>query len=141
MKAPRLLRTVADIRDDEVATATLLAAGAFLLLCAYYLLKVAREPLIVVTAGPEWKVYSYAVQLAILVIGVRGYTWLCARLSRLQLITAVMSVFAVCLAAFPLLAGAGPWVGVAFYVWVGIFNVTTVAQFWALAADVYPREA
>jgi hypothetical protein len=31
-------------------------------------------------------------------------------------------------------------VGVAFYLWVGVFNVTAMAQFWASAADVYTPE-
>ena len=33
-----------------------------------------------------------------------------------------------------------PATGVAFYLWVGMFGVFVVAQFWAFAADVYTDE-
>src|SRR5262249_11105909 len=37
-------------------------------------------------------------------------------------------------------AGDPPLAGVAFYIWVGMFGVFVVAQFWAFAADLYTDE-
>jgi ATP/ADP translocase len=34
-------------------------------------------------------------------------------------------------------AGGVPYLGLAFFLWVGIFNVTVIAQFWAFANDLY----
>lgn len=34
-----------------------------------------------------------------------------------------------------------PWLGFLFYVWVGIFNVMIIAQFWSYANDIYSKEA
>src|SRR4029077_4597901 len=34
-----------------------------------------------------------------------------------------------------------PYVGVAFFIWVGIFNISLVAQFWSFANDIYKKEA
>lgn len=34
-----------------------------------------------------------------------------------------------------------PWLGFAFYVWVGIFNVMIIAQFWSFANDLYRSDA
>ena len=34
-----------------------------------------------------------------------------------------------------------PYVGVAFFIWVGIFNISLVAQFWSFANDIYSKEA
>jgi AAA family ATP:ADP antiporter len=34
-----------------------------------------------------------------------------------------------------------PYVGVVFYIWVGIFSLATIAQFWSFANDIYRREA
>ncbi len=34
-----------------------------------------------------------------------------------------------------------PYVGVAFFIWVGIFNMSLVAQFWSFANDLYSKEA
>ena len=31
-------------------------------------------------------------------------------------------------------------IGLAFFLWVGVFSYTVVAQFWALAADIYTEE-
>jgi len=42
----RVLRLFAEIKPDELGTAVLLTANVFLLLSAYYLLKIVREPLI-----------------------------------------------------------------------------------------------
>jgi AAA family ATP:ADP antiporter len=33
------------------------------------------------------------------------------------------------------------YVGVAFFIWVGIFNISLVAQFWSFASDIYNKEA
>jgi AAA family ATP:ADP antiporter len=40
----------------------------------------------------------------------------------------------------PGFATAIPGMGVVFYLWVGIFSVFVVAQFWAFAADLYTEE-
>ena len=37
-------------------------------------------------------------------------------------------------------AFVGAGIGVIFYLWVGIFSVFVVAQFWAFAADLYTEE-
>src|SRR4030095_9469079 len=38
-------------------------------------------------------------------------------------------------------AAAMPFVGVAFFIWVGIFNISLIAQFWSFANDIYSKEA
>ncbi len=35
---------------------------------------------------------------------------------------------------------AGMRVGIVFFLWLGIFNVMVIAQFWAFAADLYTEE-
>jgi AAA family ATP:ADP antiporter len=65
------------------------------------------------------------------------YGSLSARLPRRRLINLVTTFFVVCLAAFFALVQLGVDVGVPFFLWVGIFNVMVVAQFWSFANDVY----
>jgi AAA family ATP:ADP antiporter len=48
--------------------------------------------------------------------------------------------FASHLLVFYLMGAAGVHVGVAFYLWAGIFNLVVTAQFWAFANDVYTSE-
>ncbi len=46
-------------------------------------------------------------------------------------------IFAACLVLFYFLAHAGVPLGVVFFLWIGIFNVMIVAQFWSFANDLY----
>jgi len=130
----------ADVREGEAPTALLLTLNVFLLLTAYYLLKVAREPLILLGGGAEVKSYASVGQSILLVFVASGYGWLATRARRMALITAVTLFFVVNLIFFWALGKRGAPLGVPFFLWVGIFNVTTIAQFWSFAADVYSEE-
>jgi AAA family ATP:ADP antiporter len=135
-----LLRLAADVRPGEGTTAVLLTLNVFGLLTAYYLLKVAREPLILLGGGAEVKSYA-AVGQSILLIAVTSlYGWLAARVGRMTLIASVSLFFAVNLLVFAVLGAKGVPLGVPFFLWVGVFNVTVVAQFWSFAADIYSEE-
>ena len=139
-RVDRLLRLFTDVRAGESATALLLALNVFLVLFAYYLIKPARKALILSGAGAEVESYASAA-LAILLLGaVPAYGRLAARLPRRRLIGWVTLFFIACLVGFYLLGQAGVDVGVAFFLWVGIFNVMAVAQFWSFANDVYSTE-
>ena len=133
----RFFRSIADVRAEEAATALILALDVFLLLCAYYLLKVAREPLILMGGGAEVKSYAAAGQAALLVPVIYAYDALAARLGRMALVASVTVFFVVDLLVFAALVQRGVAIGVPFYLWVGVFNVTVIAQFWSLAADVF----
>jgi MFS family permease len=62
------------------------------------------------------------------------------RVGRLKLLAIVFLFFTSNLAIFALLARANVSIGLAFLLWVGLFSDTVVAQFWALAADIYSEE-
>jgi len=49
----RLLRPFAEVKAGEAFTALVLTATIFLILTSYYLLKVIREPLILLSGGAE----------------------------------------------------------------------------------------
>jgi AAA family ATP:ADP antiporter len=51
----RALRLFADVRAGEGATVLLMCLNVFLLLMAYYILKTAGEPLILLAGGAELK--------------------------------------------------------------------------------------
>jgi AAA family ATP:ADP antiporter len=136
----RLLRPFAKVEPGEAVTASLLTLTVFLLLTAYYLLKTAREPLILLHGGAEVKQYAAAGQALLLVVVVRAYSALARRLGRQWLIATVYLFFASNLVIFAVLAHANVVIGVPFFLWVGVFNMTAVSQFWSLAADVYTPE-
>jgi AAA family ATP:ADP antiporter len=130
----------AEVRDGEAPTTLLLTLNVFLLLTAYYLLKVAREPLILLGGGAEVKSYASVGQSILLVFVASGYGWLATHMGRMALIRLVTLFFVVNLVIFWVLGTRGVPLGVPFFLWVGIFNVTMVAQFWSFAADLYSEE-
>jgi ATP:ADP antiporter, AAA family len=135
-----MLRPFAKVEPGEAISALVLMSTVFLLLMAYYFLKTAREPLILLYGGAEVKSYAAAGQSMLLLAVVPAYSALARRVSRMKLIAAVYGFFAVNLLLFALLADAGVVLGVAFYLWVGVFSVTAIAQFWSFANDVYDPE-
>jgi AAA family ATP:ADP antiporter len=140
----KILRLFADVRAGEATTALLLAANLFFLLFGYYLLKTLREPLILGSGGAEVKSYAAAFQALLLVAVSLAFGWLAERVHRMKLILYTTGFFAAELVLFFVLHLMFPehklTLGVAFFVWVGCFNVMIVAQFWAFANDVYTRE-
>ena len=142
MSSHGMLSMVSETRPGEVGTAILLTLNVFLLLLAYYLLKVAREPLILVGGGgAEVKSYASAGQAVLLIFVAYGYGAIARRVNRLRLISIVTLFYVSNLVLFALLASRDVPIGVPFFIWVGIFNVTMIAaQFWAFAADIYDEE-
>jgi AAA family ATP:ADP antiporter len=137
----RLLSPFADVRGGEGMGALLMMLTAFLLLSAYYLIKPVREALILSGEGAEVKSYSSAVQALLLLVLVPAYGKLGSRVGRIRLITWVSLFFISNLVVFDVLGNAGaPWLGVPFFMWVGIFNVMIIAQFWGFANDLYTPE-
>lgn len=134
----RLLSLFADVRGGEAGNTLLLALSIFLILTSYYIGKVVREPLILAGGGAELKAYSSALQAITLVPLMSLYAWMVAKFNRRKLLTSVTVFFAACFVAFYFLGLAEtPYIGVAYFVWVGIFSLTVIAQFWSFANDIH----
>ena len=136
----RFLGLFAEVRKGEGANTVLLALNIFLILTAYYILKPVREALILSEESAEVKSYAAAGQAALLMIAVPAYAVLAGRLPRRRLMNAVILFFVACLGAFFLLGQARVPIGVVFYLWIGIFSLMAIAQFWAFANDLHTPE-
>lgn len=137
----RVLGLFADVRPGESVTVLLLMLNVFALLCCYYIIKPVREALILGGESAEVKSYASAVMAVLLVVLVPAYGAYASRVNRMRLITFVSLFFVVNLVLFWVLGTMGtPHLGIAFFVWVGIFNLMIVAQFWSFANDVYTQE-
>jgi AAA family ATP:ADP antiporter len=138
----RFLGIFTEVRAGEGGITLAMAFLVFLLLAAYYLMRPVREALILQQGGAVAKSYLSAVMAVLLYFLVQGYAKLVSRYERTRLITVVTLVFMACLVVFWILSRLGvPYLGYAFFVWVGIFSVMVVAQFWSYANDVYSNEA
>jgi AAA family ATP:ADP antiporter len=136
----RAFRPFAKVKPEESGTAALMTLTAFLLLTAYYLLKTVREPLILTQGGAEVKLYARAAQGVLMVGVVHVYGELARRVGRMKLLAIVFAFFISNLVIFAVLAATPLRIGLAFFLWVGVFSYTVVAQFWALAADIFTEE-
>ena len=136
----RGLSLFTDVRAGEGASALLLATNIFCLLAFYSVLKVVRESLILSEGGAVVKSYSSAGQAALLLGFVPLYGAFASRVNRLRLVCSVTLFFASHLLIFYALGAAGVRVGVAFYLWIGIFNMVVISQFWGFANDLFSTE-
>lgn len=125
-------------------------ANVFLILCAYYFIKPLREGWIAVSdisglTKMEVKAYSSFGQSLLFILVVSFYGRLSDRWRRSDLITR-STIFCISNLAVFWVIQPGlfienlPYTGVVFYLWVGMFGVFMVAQFWAFAADLYTTE-
>ncbi|HXM08734.1 MAG TPA: Npt1/Npt2 family nucleotide transporter [Terriglobales bacterium] len=133
----RILSIITDVRAGEGFGAVLLTADLTVLLGGYYLLKTVRESLILAQGGAEVKAYSSAAQAILLFGVVPVYGWIATRMNRNQLLRWTSIFFASNLLIFAYLGSRGVREAVPYFIWVGIFNVFTVAQLWAFATDLY----
>lgn len=137
----RSLSLFTTVRAGEGASVLLFFAYAFLLLVCYYVLKTIREPLLLTDGSAELKSYAYAAIAAVLLVLVPLYGALFRRTGRRQLVRAVTVLFIGCLLVFYAAGRAGFDIGFAYYVWVGVFGVVMLTQFWAHAAHSYRVES
>jgi len=135
----RVLSIFADTHAGEGMSALLLTFSVFFLLVSYYLIKTAREPLIL-ASGAEIKSYASVGQTLLLLPTTYFYGILSHAVGRIKLITIVTLIFVSNLFLFFALNLLGVPTGLAFYLWAGVFNMLSVAQFWSFAADVYTEE-
>jgi len=140
----RFLGLFTVVLPGEAPKALLLALNIFLLLLAYYLIKPVRDALLL--AGNEAAIKSYlgAAQAVLFIFVVKAFSALASKRPRHILIAYVTLFFASNLVVFYALHLAGLALrpmGIAFFIWIGIFNYLIVAQFWGFANDLYTEEA
>ncbi len=125
-------------------------ANIFLILCAYYFVKPMREGWIAIAdiggiSKVEVKAYSSFAQSLLLLFLVGWYGRLASRWTRVVLITRATLFCIFILVVFwflqpGFLIQGNAFVGIVFYVWVGMSGVFVIAQFWTFCADVYTDE-
>jgi ATP:ADP antiporter, AAA family len=132
-----LLSVVTAIKPGEGLTAVLMAVNIFMLLAAYYVLKPVRE----VYVTPDWANTGTAIMAVLLIPIVKAYGVVARKVARKKLISYVTGFFISNLVIFFILAEIQfRYMGVLFFVWVGIFNNMVIAQFWAYGNDIYNPE-
>ena len=150
----RLLGLFSDVQPGEGARALLMLVNVFLILVCYYILKTVREPLILAASVPETlqrlgihdtaqvKTYASAGQALLLMGYIPLYGWVASKVDRSKLVLGVTLFFVANIVAFALGVAANvEHIGVYFFIWVGIFSLSIIAQFWSYANDTYSKPA
>ena len=134
------LKLFADVRAGEGLLAVVLMVTIFMLMISYYVIKTAREPLILAGGSAELKTYASGYMAAALVVVLPGYNWLITKVSTKRLLFAVTAFFLLCIQVFFFALQAGLSIGTPFFIWVGIFSLSTIALFWSFANEIYTRD-
>lgn len=139
------LGLVADIRADEIPTSLLMTLNGFALMMAYACIKPVREALILAhPGGAEYRAYAAGATALVLLLAVPAYSRVSARLSRNRLVAGSTMFFASHLLVFfavGITRGTSLLFAVVFYVWIAVFNMMIVAQFWAFATDLHSEDS
>ena len=146
----RLLSLGADVRAGEGTAILLLALNGFLLLAAYYAIRPVRSALLLpievrlpsgsIISGSEIAAYLGAALAGLFLIIVPLYGAIATRVTRIKLINRVTSFFIATLLVFFGMASSGTYptaVAITFYLWIGVFSLMVIAQFWSFANDLY----
>lgn len=141
----RALRPFSKVHPGEGSVAILMFACVFLILTSYYVMKTAREGLILTGGtfglrGDELKTYATGVMALLLVGIVPAYGALANRVRRIRLINFCYALVIASLGVFYVLGHVGAPIGLAFFVWLGLVSVFLIAQFWSYANDIYSEE-
>lgn len=138
----RVLTPFGDVRPGEGLTTLLMLVNIFTILVCYSVIKIVREPLILLGGGAEMRSYAAAGQAVLLMGFVPFFSWFASRVDRLKLLVGVTLFFIINIQLFALaIAARVPYVGILFFVWVGIFSISLIAQFWSYANDICTKEA
>ena len=141
--ASGFLRLFTVIRPEETSKALLLTLNSFLIIFGYYQIKAVREGLLLAAHPASLKSYLAIPQAFLLIFVVKAFSRISSKVPRHLLITWV-SVFCISnLLLFDILNLAGVPVsilGVAFFIWIGMYNLMIPAQFWGFANDIYDEE-
>jgi len=146
----RILCLFTEVKPGEGTTAVMMFANVFLILLAYYFIKPLREGWIAVSdieglSKMEVKAYSSFAQSVVLLFVVGWYAHLADRWDRVTLVTRATLFCISNMVIFWFLQPHFffeelPLSGIIYYLWVGMFGVFVVAQFWTFCADVYTDE-
>lgn len=130
-----------DVARSAAVRAGLLFVDFFLIITAYYQLKPASRSLFIEYLGADRLPYVWIATAVVLGGTMVVYHHLVERVRRFSLVLATTLGFAITLVGFRLLlADPGPAVAAAFYVFVDIFSVVLVEQFWSLTNSLHTTE-
>ncbi len=139
----KFLRLITVIHPYEVTKVLLLSFNIFLILAAYYMIKIVRDATLLEDFDATTKNQMAGIQVFLLIFVIKAFSALASRVSRNNLINRVTMFFILNLGViyiFFVTGLLGKTMSLVFYIWVGIFNLMVIAQFWGFTIDLYSEE-
>ncbi|MCW5571558.1 MAG: hypothetical protein KIT37_00845 [Steroidobacteraceae bacterium] len=135
----RALRLLTRVRAGEGRCIALFGGHAFLIMASYYVLKALRESFLLAGAAAEVRSYAVAANGVVLMLLVPLYSAVRRRIDGLRLVRFVSVFFALNILAFAVSYPfrTSKWFGIVFFIWVSVYGLMVIAQFWALAANSF----
>lgn len=113
----------------------------FLIILAYYQVKAASRSLLIAFGGAEALPYAWVYSAIVLMGLISGYHLLVERYTRVKVVLFSLLLFAICMVLFRVVFTPSSLVGATvFYVFVDIFSVVLVEQFWSLTDAISSAE-
>lgn len=138
-----ILNPVVRIKKEEWARTLLMFFYFFLTITSYYILKPVRDSAFIHEYGAENLPYAWLLTIVILPLFVAAYVKFVDFLEKNVLLSSTLIFFIINLVIFWWFSRFHfRWLYGIFFIWVSIFSVMTVTQFWLYANDLFnPREA
>ncbi|HNV86424.1 MAG TPA: Npt1/Npt2 family nucleotide transporter [Candidatus Omnitrophota bacterium] len=138
-----ILNPIVRIRKEEWPRTLLMFLYFFLTITSYYILKPVRDSAFIHEYGAENLPYAWLLTIVVLPLFVSAYVKFVDFLEKNVLLSSTLIFFIINLGVFWWFAHFQyRWLYAIFFIWVSIFSVMTVTQFWLYANDLFnPREA
>ncbi|MCJ7557181.1 MAG: hypothetical protein MUP90_09760 [Gammaproteobacteria bacterium] len=133
----KLLSLFTRIRPGEGRSVAWLLLHAFLLMCAYYLVRTARETFIITEGSAALRSYASGIQAALLIFLLPLYGMLFRLPDRSLIIQRVNLILGLSLIPFYIAHQMSIHIGFPLFIWSGILAVMVTSQFWAFATDLF----
>ncbi|MCA1750501.1 MAG: Npt1/Npt2 family nucleotide transporter [Cryomorphaceae bacterium] len=127
-----------DIREGEWQNVSAFFAMSFLLIVLVYFLKPARDSLFLIQLGAERLPYVF-IAIAVLSVPITGIVIRTVeKYKSVNVFPAtILSVIAQLFILRLFMTSGSQWVYVVFYLWVGVFGILVVSQFWLFANEMF----
>jgi AAA family ATP:ADP antiporter len=136
----RLISIFCPLKPNDGNGVCLFGLSGFMLMFAYYLLRPVREALVLSEGNEEIRSYAVGLNAIVLLLLLPSFVrWSRAR-SGEEVFGGLLGIAIISLIGFFLAEAAGLSISVAFFIWLGVFSLVLVAQFWSAATDAYDVE-
>ena len=140
------LERVFGLKPHEFVAVAWSFAYFFCVLSSYYIVRPVRETM-AVGSGPQTIPYLFIGTFVAMMFATSIFGWVASRFARRVFLPWVYLFFSANIAIFWILftqavdsGESTVWLGRAYFVWVGVFNLFVVSVFWSFMADIYTRE-